>query len=155
MQLSGEPSTVIQFASVGAQGVLPVPPIRFRSLCCPYRMAGIPGPLRLCWSRHGLPDFWDISALLISNSGSVQTLVFIFPKAIKFGFYPTSSLCAHSVSVLSSLRKKSLWDRLPWRSSDSDFTFQCRGAWVWSWWGAKIPRSSWPKKQKHKTEAIL
>lgn len=66
--------------------------------------------LRWFWSRHGLPDFWDISALLISNSGSVQTLVFIFPMLSSLASAPSPLSCAHSVSVVSFLRKKSAWD---------------------------------------------
>ena len=61
--------------------------------------------LRLCRSRHGLPDFC-ISALLISNSGPVKTLVFIFPRLSSLPSTPPPLSRAHSVSVLSFLRKR-------------------------------------------------
>ena len=36
---------------------------------------------------------------------------------------------------------------LPWRSSSSDFAFQCRGKGSIPGGGAKIPHASWPKNQ--------
>ena len=114
--------------------------IRFRSLCSLQRMAGIPGP----WGCAGQDMASQTSGTSLPCSFPTLGLVFIFPMLSSLASAPSPLSCAHSVSVLSFLRKKSPWEG-QW------FRFHlpvCAG--LVPGGGAKIPGAFWPKKQNIK-----